>query len=270
MLKKTESISNWIRPQIKASPSVGIILGSGLSHLSDKINIRSVIPYSDIPDFPMSTVKGHEGSFISGTLAEKEIIAMKGRFHYYEGYSMEQITLPVRVMKLLGIKHLIISNAAGGMNPDFAIGDIMLINDHINLMGTNPLIGKNIDELGPRFPDMSNVYDQHLLSVARIAATEAGIKLQTGVYAAVSGPTYETPAEYRYINRIGADAVGMSTVPEAIVAHHMGIRILAMSVITDLALEGHVEAITHEEVLIAAMAAEPSLTKVIQSVLKRI
>ncbi|MFO7721762.1 MAG: purine-nucleoside phosphorylase [Bacteroidales bacterium] len=269
MLAEISKTANWIRTKYPLDPEIGIILGSGLSHLSDKIDVKLSIPYSNIPGFPVSTVEGHEGSLVFGTFAGKEIIAMKGRFHFYEGYSMKEITLPVRVMKMLGVRLLVISNAAGGVNPAFNVGDIMLISDHINLMGTNPLLGKNHDSLGPRFPDMSKVYDPELLISASEVASELNIHLQTGVYAAVSGPTYETPAEYRYIRTIGADAVGMSTVPEAIVARHMGLKILAMSVITDLGTEGHIQEISHDEVIRAATAAEPSLTAIIQGVLAK-
>ncbi len=267
MLKRITRISSWIQQHYKAAPEVCIILGSGLSHLSDKIEIRCSIPYEDIPEFPVSTVEGHESSLVFGKFAGKEIMAMKGRFHFYEGYSMEDIILPVRLMKMMGIKMLVLSNAAGGMNPDFKIGDIMLISDHINLMGTNPLIGKNIDEFGPRFPDMSHVYDPHLRSLAIEASKKLGTPVKSGVYAAVTGPAYETPAEYRYIRLIGADAVGMSTVPEAIAAHHMGISILAMSVITDLGIDGLIKTITHKEVIREAQASEPALTSLIQNVL---
>jgi purine-nucleoside phosphorylase len=269
MSEQTSNTARWIKTRYPLEPSVGIILGSGLSHLSDKIGVKLTIPYGEIPGFPVSTVEGHEGSLVFGTFAGKEVVAMKGRFHFYEGYSMQEIILPIRVMKMLGVKLLVISNAAGGVNPSFNIGDIMLITDHINLMGTNPLIGKNIDTLGPRFPDMSAVYDPEMLAVASDVAKNLHINVQTGVYAAVSGPTYETPAEYRYIRSIGADAVGMSTVPEAIAARHMGMKILAMSVITDLGVDGHIQEISHEEVIRAASAAEPSLTAIIQAVLNR-
>jgi purine-nucleoside phosphorylase len=270
MLEQTKKISAWVSAKLPQRPEYGIILGSGLSHLGDRIETDRTIPYSSIPGFPVSTVEGHTGQLISGRLAGKQVVAMKGRFHYYEGYSMDQVILPVRVMRLLGVETLILSNAAGGMNPSFQIGDIMLIEDHINLMGTNPLIGQNIDELGPRFPDMSCVYDLPLRILASEVAEASGIVLKKGVYAAVSGPTYETPAEYRYIRRIGADAVGMSTVPEAIAARHMGMRLMGFSVITDLGLEGHVESITHEEVVVAAAAAEPKLSKLITEIVWRL
>lgn len=269
MLDQIQKTASWIRAKLPRSPECAIILGSGLSHLGDKIEVQASIPYGEIPGFPQSTVKGHDGLLIFGKFAGKDILAMKGRFHFYEGYSMEDITFPIRVMKLLGIETLVISNAAGGMNPDFNVGDIMLIRDHINLMGTNPLIGKNLDALGPRFPDMSNVYDQMLFSIATETAYQLGIRVREGVYAAVTGPTYETPAEYKYIRIIGGDAVGMSTVPEAIVAHHMGIRILALSVITDLGVEGLIQKITHEEVLEAASAVEPHITALIRGTLEK-
>lgn len=270
MLESIKTTTAWIAQHLTRKPEIGIILGSGLSHLSDKIEVRVSIPYHQIPGFPVSTVKGHEGKLLFGTFGGKEIVAMQGRFHFYEGYTMEEVTLPIRVMKMLGIHTIIISNAAGGMNPDFKVGDIMLIHDHINLMGHNPLIGKNHEELGPRFPDMSEVYDHELIRLGLEAAKEQGISVKTGIYAAVTGPTYETPAEYRYIRIIGADAVGMSTVPEAIVARHMNIRIFAVSVITDLGIEGKIHEISHDEVIRAAQAAEPRLTALIGSVLTKL
>jgi len=270
MLEQIQKISAWISEKLPQKPEYGIILGSGLSHLGDRIDPDYVIPYSSIPGFPVSTVVGHSGQLISGRLAGKQVLAMKGRFHYYEGYTMEQVILPVRVMGLLGVHTLILSNAAGGMDPGFKVGDIMLIEDHINLMGTNPLIGQNMEALGPRFPDMSCVYDHSLRLLAIEIANNAGISLKKGVYAAVSGPTYETPAEYRYIRNIGADAVGMSTVPEAIAARHMGMKLLGFSVITDLGLEGHVESISHEEVVAAATAAEPKLSALITEIVRRL
>lgn len=217
-------------------PEVGIILGSGLGKFADKIADPVVIPYKDIPGFPVSTAVGHKGNFIAGHIAGKTVLAMQGRFHYYEGYSMDRVTLPVRVMKALGIETLFVSNAAGGMGDEFKMGDIMIIKDHINML-PNPLIGPNIDELGPRFPDMTQPYDLGLIRQAKAIAEEIGIAgiIHTGVYLACSGPTYETPAEYRFYKIIGADAVGMSTVPEVIIARHMGMRAFGVSVITDLA-----------------------------------
>lgn len=217
-------------------PEVGIILGSGLGKFADRIQDAIVIPYKDIPGFPVSTAVGHKGNFIAGHICGKTVLAMQGRFHFYEGYGMDRVTLPVRVMKLLGINDLFVSNAAGGMGEDFKMGDIMILKDHINML-PNPLIGPNYDELGPRFPDMTRPYDLDLIRKAKEIASELGIMdcIQTGVYLACSGPTYETPAEYRFYRTIGADAVGMSTVPEVIVARHMGMRTFGVSVITDLA-----------------------------------
>jgi purine-nucleoside phosphorylase len=267
MSETIKKATNWIKERTSIIPETGIILGSGLKHLADKVSITNVFPYSDIPGFPVSGVEGHEGQLIFGTLSGKQVMVMQGRFHFYEGYTMETIALPVRVMKMLGASNLIISNAAGGMHPGFTVGDLMLIDDHINLMGTNPLIGANDDSLGPRFPDMSCVYDMGLRELAMNISAELDIKMQRGVYTAVTGPVYETPAEYRYLYRIGADAVGMSTIPEAIAAHHMGMKILAISVITDLGGFEHPEPISHEQVLVAAEAAEPRLSAIIEKVI---
>ena len=267
MSEKAKAAAKLISDKIPLKFDAAIVLGSGLSHLAVQIDIISTIAYSEIPGFPQSTVPGHEGILVAGTLAGKTILALKGRFHYYEGYTMEEVVFPVRVLHYLGINTLILSNAAGGTNPEFRIGDIMLIKDHINLMGTNPLIGRNDDSLGPRFPDMSEVYDPGLMEAARKVAMASSIQLKEGVYAAVTGPVYETPAEYRYIRILGGDAVGMSTVPEAIAARHAGMQIMALSVITDLGVEGKIQKITHEEVLMAAAAAEPFITKIIKGVL---
>ena len=260
-----KTAAEYIREQIKGqTPLVGVVLGSGLGSLADKIENPTVIPYKQIPGFPESTAIGHKGNLIFGDLAGKKVIAMQGRFHYYEGYTMQQVTFPIRVMKLLGISYLFVSNAAGGMNPDFKIGDIMIINDHINLFPENPLRGKNYNELGPRFPEMSEPYSHRLIADALKVADEAGIKVHQGVYVGTQGPTFETPAEYRYFRRIGGDAVGMSTVPEVIVARHAGIEVFAISVITDLGgLEGvEPEKVSHEEVQLAAAAAQPKMTAI--------
>lgn len=225
----------YIRDRIgSSSPQVGIILGSGLGALADSIEDPVVIPYSGIPHFPVSTAIGHKGQFVYGTLAGKKVLAMQGRFHYYEGWSMQQVTFPIRVMKLLGIQYLFLSNAAGGLNLGYKVGDIMVLRDHISML-PNPLIGKNSDEFGPRFPDMTRPYDSKLRRLAHSKASELGFQLQEGVYIACTGPSYETPAEYKFFRRIGADAVGMSTVPEVAVARHCGIPCFAVSVITDLA-----------------------------------
>ncbi|MBR1872613.1 MAG: purine-nucleoside phosphorylase [Bacteroidales bacterium] len=217
-------------------PKVGIILGSGLGNVAGMIEHPVTVPYSDIPGFPISTAIGHKSNFIIGTLGGRQVIAMQGRFHCYEGYSMDQIVLPVRVMKLLGVTTLMVSNAAGGMNPEFSVGDLMIIRDHINLL-PNPLIGRNLDEFGPRFPDMTRPYDPGLIALAKETAAEMGLTLREGVYVSCTGPSYETPAEYKYFRSIGGDAVGMSTTPEVIAARHSGIRVFGMSAITDIARE---------------------------------
>ncbi len=248
---------------------MGIILGTGLGQLADEIDIDANIPYKDIPNFPVSTVKGHQGRLIFGTLNGVRVVAMQGRFHFYEGYSMEEITFPVRVLNQLGIKALFISNAAGGVNSDFEVGDIMLITDHISLL-PNPLLGPNNSAFGPRFVDMSEAYNKQLLSKAKKVARHHNIRFQTGVYAAVTGPTYETPAEYKYIKFLGADAVGMSTVPEVIVARHMRLPVFAVSVISDLGVEGKIVEISHDEVVDAAALVAPKLNIIIRDLVTEI
>ena len=264
MLQTIKETAQFIRAKVSDMPKTAIILGTGLGELVSHSEITEEIPYSEIPNFPVSTVEGHSGKLIFGKLGNKRVMAMQGRFHFYEGYDMKQVTFPVRVMKELGISTLFVSNAAGGMNPDFKIGDIMIINDHINLFPENPLRGKNYNELGPRFPEMSEPYSQRLIADALKVADEAGIKVHQGVYVGTQGPTFETPAEYRYFRRIGGDAVGMSTVPEVIVARHAGIEVFAISVITDLGgLEGvEPEKVSHEEVQLAAAAAQPKMTAI--------
>lgn len=252
------------------SPKIAIVLGSGLGGLTMQMEILEEIPYQDIPNFPISTVKGHKGTLIFGKLNHKEVLVFNGRFHYYEGYSMDTVTYPEQIFKGIGIKTVILSNAAGGMNPTFKIGDIMLIKDHINLFGTNPLLGPNDDTLGPRFPNMSEVYSHRLLELAYKKAEENGLYLQEGVYMGVSGPCFETPSEYKMFYIMGADAVGMSTVPEAIMAHHRGVEVFALSVITDLGVVGKVMNPTHEEVLAAAAAAEPKMVKLIYKMIPEI
>lgn len=249
-------------------PEVGIILGTGLGGLVKEISAEFIIPYEKIPNFPLSTVEGHSGKLIFGELGGKKVMAMQGRFHFYEGYSMQQITFPVRVMKALGIHTVCVSNASGGMNPNFEIGEIMIINDHINLFPTNPLIGKNIPELGPRFPDMSEAYDKKLIASALQIAKQNNIKVSVGSYAGLTGPCFETPAEYAYIGRIGADAVGMSTVPEVIVAKHGGMRVFGVSIVTDLGVEGKIIEVTHEEVQHIAAAAEPKMSFIVKEVIR--
>lgn len=267
MLKKIKETIEYLESRISIKPEVGIILGTGLGGLVNEIDIQHTIPYENIPNFPVSTVAGHHGQLIFGTMGGKKIVAMQGRFHYYEGYTMQEITFPVRVMKFLGIDLLVLSNASGGVNPGFEVGDIMVIDDHINLMKDNPLMGRNDDEVGTRFPDMGNAYDPALIHRAFEIAAKHSIKLQRGVYAAVSGPTYETPAEYRYIRTIGADAVGMSTVPEVIAARHMGLKCFAVSIISDLGVPGKIVEITHKHVIDAASAVEPIMTRIIQEMI---
>ena len=249
-------------------PETAIILGSGLGKLVDEITDKYEINYTDIPHFPVSTVEGHSGKLIFGKLGDKDIMAMQGRFHFYEGYSMKEVTFPVRVMRELGIKTLFVSNAAGGMNPDFEIGDLMIITDHINFFPEHPLRGKNI-EYGPRFPDMSEAYNKELIRKANEIAAEKGIKVQHGIYIGTQGPTYETPAEYKMFRILGADAVGMSTVPEVIVANHCGIRVFGISVITDLGVEGKIVEVTHEDVQKAADQAQPLMTTIMRELINR-
>jgi purine-nucleoside phosphorylase len=269
MLERIKETVDFIKERITEKPYAGIILGTGLGGLVDQIDINTSVPYAEIPNFPVSTVEGHAGKLIFGRLGGKEIVAMQGRFHFYEGYPMEVVTFPVRVLKLLGIELLILSNASGGLNPTFEVGDIMLITDHINLMGANPLQGPNID-LGPRFPDMSEPYNFELIEKAKTLALKNHIKVKEGVYISSSGPTYETPAEYNYFRLIGGDAVGMSTVPEVIVARHMGLTCFAVSVITDLGVKGKIMKITHREVIEAANAAEPKVALIVSELLKSI
>jgi purine-nucleoside phosphorylase len=262
MLTAIKEAVSFIRERIPESPDTAIILGSGLGKIVDQLEVEHVVDYESIPHFPVSTVEGHEGLLISGLLGEKRVLVMQGRFHFYEGYEMQEVIFPIRVMKFLGIKTLVVSNAAGGMNPDFEIGDIMVINDHICLM-PNPLLGKHIPEFGARFPDMSQTYDPVLLQKARTLSQELQIPIQEGCYVGVTGPTLETPKEYQYMRIIGGDAVGMSTVPEAIAAHQMGIRIFAVSVITDLGVPGKIQKLTHNDVIEAAEKTAPKLTELI-------
>lgn len=267
MLDKIQETADYIKNKTNAEPETGIILGTGLGGLVKDIEIEHELPYDKIPNFPVSTVEGHSGKLIIGNLGGKKIIAMQGRFHYYEGYDMKQVTFPVRVMKYLGVKKLFVSNASGGVNPDFEIGDLMIINDHINLFPTNPLIGQNFKELGARFPDMSDAYDKNLIALAKEVATKNNIKVQEGVYVGLSGPCLETPAEYKYVRIIGGDTVGMSTVPEVIVARHMGIPCFAISIITDLGVPGKIVKVTHEDVQNVAEKSEPLMTKIMKDLI---
>lgn len=265
-----DKILQYLRSKFPFLPETAIILGSGLGSFSEHINVEREILYSEIPGFPKSTVKGHKGSLTLGAISQKPILTFNGRFHYYEGWSMEQVALPARIAALLGCKNLIASNAAGGVNPDFEIGDIMLISDHINLFPNNPLIGENNDEWGTRFPDMSQVYSKEMISLAESIAEEQGTKLQKGIYAGLTGPCLETPAEYKYIRTIGADAVGMSTVPEVIAAHHMGLNCFGLSIITDLGVEGKIVETTHEDVVRRANEAAQKLNPLIKELISRI
>jgi purine-nucleoside phosphorylase len=265
---KIQNTVNFIESHIgEYRPEWGIILGTGLGRLVNEIEIDHTLEYKDIPDFPVSTVEGHKGRLIFGCLAGCKLVVMQGRFHYYEGYTMQQITFPVRVMKMLGIRRLVVSNASGGVNPDYEVGDLMIINDHINLL-PNPLIGPNIDSMGPRFPDMSEPYDRRLMASAVSIARKMGIRYHLGCYVALSGPTLETPAEYRYIRTIGGDAVGMSTVPEVMVARHMSISCFAVSIITNLGVDRKIREVSLHDVLDAASAAEPKMTALIRELIR--
>ncbi|PKR79786.1 purine-nucleoside phosphorylase [Brumimicrobium salinarum] len=270
MLNQINETVKYLQSQTGVQPKVGVILGTGLGGLVNEIEIINTISYEDIPNFPVSTVEGHSGRLIFGKLGGKEVMAMQGRFHFYEGYTLQQCTFPVRVMNALGVERLIVSNASGGVNPAQEIGEIMIINDHINLFPGNPLIGKNIDELGPRFPDMSDAYDAEMIKLAEKIADELDIKVSQGVYAGLTGPTLETPAEYKMINILGADAVGMSTVPEVIVARHMEIPCFAVSIITDLGVEGKIVKVSAQDVIDVANEQEPKMTKIITELIARV
>lgn len=259
-----------VRARTGFSPEIGVILGTGLTQLAGHVEDEATIPYSDLPHFPVPTVESHNGRLVLGTLSGRKVVLMEGRFHWYEGYDAEQITHPIRVMKELGVKTLVVSNAAGGVNPQFRAGDVCIITDHINLAGQNPLRGPNDDTLGPRFPDMCNAYDPRLVELAEAVGLELGVQLRRGVYAWVTGPNLETAAEYRYIRTIGADLVGMSTVPEVIVARHAGLRALGFSVVTDMGLPDALQRVDFPEVLRVAREAEPKLTRVLLELLKRI
>lgn len=266
MLEKIIKTADFLRSKGFADPEAGIVLGTGLGGLTTEIDNQIEVPYAGIPDFPVSTVKGHAGKLIFGDFGGKKVVAMKGRFHYYEGYGSDQVTFPIRVMKELGIRALFLSNAAGGVNPSFRIGDIMIIDDHICLVD-NPLIGPNDDRIGPRFPDMSVPYDRQLIEKAEAVAARLGIPVTKGVYLSTTGPTFETPAEYRFFRIIGADAVGMSTVPEVITARHMNVPVFAVSIITDLGVEGKIEYTTHESVQQAAEHSEEKMTRIMKELI---
>jgi len=267
IIQELQETISYIRSVHAGSPRVGIVLGSGLGNLSREIEVEKEISYEDIPHFPVSTVEGHQGKLIFGTLNGQDVVVLSGRFHYYEGYSPGQVVFPIRVMKFLGVEVLLLSNAAGGMNKKFKVGDLMIINDHISLFTVNPLLGKNDSELGPRFPDMSEPYDKTLIKKGKAIAARLQIPVHEGVYAGVTGPTFETRAEYKLLHIAGGDAVGMSTVQEVIAARHAGMLVFAMSVITDLGIREEDNIITHEEVLAAASAAEPKLTGIFRELI---
>jgi len=259
-----------IRKYTSENYPIGIILGTGLGGLVKEIDVKHQINYEDLPHFPISTVESHHGKLIFGTINGKNIVAMQGRFHFYEGYTMQQITYPVRVMKFLGVETLLVSNACGGMNPNYRRGDVMIMIDHINMLGDNPLIGKNEDELGPRFPDMSEPYNFELIELAEQIALENKIKVQKGVYVAVPGPNLETRAEYRFLRATGADVVGMSTIPENIVANHMGMKVLGISIVTDECFPDTLKPVNVKEIIATAMQAEPKMTLIMKELIKRL
>lgn len=267
MYKQITSTASFIRSKIQSEPEVGIILGTGLGKLAEKIEVETVLEYQDIPGFPVSTVEGHQGRLIFGKLGGKQVVAMQGRFHYYEGYTAQEVTFPVRVFKLIGIKYLFVSNASGGVNPQYKRGDLMVINDHINLI-PNPLIGPNMKEFGDRFPNMAQPYDHKMIAMASQIAREKGLELQYGCYVGVTGPTFETPKEYQFYRVIGGDTVGMSTTPEVIVANHCRIPVFAISVITDMASDGAES--THDLVLDEGARAEARMTTVFEEMLRKL
>lgn len=270
MMQSLQETTSYIQQQISGfAPEFGVILGTGLGALVNDIEVQYSLNYSEIPNFPVSTVESHSGKLIFGKLADRDVVVMQGRFHFYEGYTMEQVVFPVRVMKLLGVKKLFVSNAAGGLNPSFNTSDLMVITDHINLQPSNPLIGKNIDELGPRFPDMSDVYNEQLIRQAMVIAEDADFDIREGVYVSVPGPMLETPAEYKYLSIIGADAVGMSTVPEVIAARHMGMPVFAVSVITDMCTPDRIKKVVLADILEAAAIAEPRMTYLIKELIRQ-
>ena len=269
MWEKVQQTVNYIKDKTNFTPEYGVILGSGLGSFTDDMQIQFTLPYHEIPNFPVSTVEGHKGALVFGTIGEKKVVAMQGRFHYYEGYSMQEVTFPVRVMKYLGIDKLIVSNASGGVNPDYKVGSIVILKDHINMMPEHPLRGKNEPRFGPRFVNMSEPFSRAMMHKAKEIAYELEIDVKDGVYLSLQGPTFETLAEYRMVKTLGADCVGMSTVPEVIVARHMDLETFGISVITDMGDEHSIHGITHEEVLDAAKNAEPLVRRLIKELISR-
>ena len=269
-VERVNKATEYLKERIPEVPRVAIILGSGLEGIAKAVKDPITLPYKDIPGFPVSTAPGHKGELVFGKLHDKFVVLMNGRFHYYEGYSMKEVTFPIRVFQLLGVEILIVTNAAGGTNKDFEVGVPMIITDHINLMGDNPLLGPNVDEWGPRFPDMSEAYDKDLVKLAKTVAKELGIKVYEGVYVGLAGPNFETAAEYRMVRKIGGDAVGMSTVPEVIVANHGGLKVLGLSAITDIGDPDNLKPLTAEEVLENADRAGKAMAKIISEVVRRL
>jgi purine-nucleoside phosphorylase len=267
MWEQVQETVSYIKEKTNFAPEYGVILGSGLGSFTDDIQIEFTLPYAEIPNFPVSTVQGHKGALVFGTIGTKKVVAMQGRFHFYEGYSMKEVTFPVRVMKFLGIEKLIVSNASGGVNPNYNVGDIVLITDHVNMMPEHPLRGKNDERFGPRFVNMSEPYSKNMISKAKDLAQKLNIEVKDGVYLGLQGPTFETLAEYRMVKNIGADCVGMSTVPEVIVARHMEMETFGLSVITDMGDEDSIETISHNEVLEAAKSAEPKVRTLIKELI---
>jgi len=269
MWEQVQETVNYIKEKTNFNPEYGVILGSGLGSFTDDIQIEFTLLYSEIPNFPVSTVQGHKGALVFGTIGDKKVMAMQGRFHFYEGYDMKQVTFPVRVMKYLGVTKLVVSNASGGVNPNYEVGSIVLIKDHINMMPEHPLRGKNDERFGPRFVNMSEPYSLKMIAKAKEIANESNIEIHDGIYMGLQGPTFETLAEYKMVKNIGADCVGMSTVPEVIVARHMELETFGLSVITDMGDEDNIEEVNHEEVLKAAQKAEPSVRLLIRELIKR-
>lgn len=269
MWEQVQETVNYIKEKTGFTPEYGVILGSGLGSFTDDIAIEFTLPYSEIPNFPISTVQGHKGALVFGTIGDKKVVAMQGRFHFYEGYDMKQVTFPVRVMKYLGVTKLVVSNASGGVNPNYEVGSIVLIKDHINMMPEHPLRGKNDERFGPRFVNMSEPYSLKMIAKAREIANKANIEVHNGIYMGLQGPTFETLAEYKMVKNIGADCVGMSTVPEVIVARHMELETFGLSVITDMGDEENIEEVNHEEVLKAAQKAEPSVRFLIKELIQQ-
>jgi purine-nucleoside phosphorylase len=269
MWDKVQETVKYIKDKTGYTPEYGVILGSGLGGFAQDIEVEFTLPYTDVPNFPVSTVEGHKGALIFGKIGEKSVVAMQGRFHYYEGYNMQQVTFPVRVMKYLGVSKLIVSNASGGVNPSYKVGDIVIIYDHINMMPEHPLRGHNDERFGPRFVNMSEPYSRKMISRAKEIAGALNIEVKNGVYLGLQGPTYETLSEYRMVKAMGGDCVGMSTVPEVIVARHMDLQVFGVSVITDMGNEANIEQVTHEEVLEAARGAEPKVRNLIKELIKR-